>query len=385
MDEMRMVRGLYPEPAPPTAPEVARAKALLEGPPRRVPRQLRWGLGGVAVAGAAAVAVALAVGSAPAGGSAPAAGSGPAAPGPVTLDAKAAVLAAADRAAQQPTGQYWYTDQVESQSGIVRPATGAYAITGVPANEYFSWWGVKSGMGEAFYDRNLPARPVTAADAAAWRRAGSPSTFRVWAGDHYDTATTTATAWQPDHSNPHGGGISVGGMSAHDLQNLPTDPASLTTMFLSPAALRKAGTARDAGPGAKVAVVAGLLSAAPLPPQVRAGLIRALTAQPGVSAIGPATDPMGRRGIALAAADQATTVTGQWGGPAADQGTYRWREVIILDPATGALLAQEEALTTPGGPYAQRQPGFVIYYQAIRSAGWTNAKPASPRAQLPLG
>src|SRR5215469_10131512 len=62
MDEMRMVRVLYPEPAPPTAQEVAQARALLAGSPRRAPRQLqlRWGLGGAAMAGAAAVAVALA-------------------------------------------------------------------------------------------------------------------------------------------------------------------------------------------------------------------------------------------------------------------------------------------------------------------------------------
>jgi hypothetical protein len=379
MDEMRMVRGLYPEPAPPTAREVAQARALLDEPPRRAPRQLRWGLGGMAVAGAAAVAVALAAGSTPAGRS------GPTAPDPVTLDAKAAVLAAADRAAQQPSGgRYWYTDQVESQSGIVRAPTGAYAITGAPANENYSWWGVKSGMGEAFWDRTLPARPVTAADVAAWREAGSPSTFRVWAGDHYDTATTTATAWQPDGSNPHGGGGFAGGMSVHELQNLPTDPARLSEMFFSPAALAKKGIPGKA-PSYALVPVAYFLGAAPLPPRVRAGLIRAMTAQPGVSALGPVTDPLGRRGIALAAPDQAATVTGQWGTPAADEGTYRWREVVILDQATGALLAQEEVLTRPGGEYAHEKPGFVIYYTAIRSQGWTNAKPAGPPAQLPLG
>jgi hypothetical protein len=119
--------------------------------------------------------------------------------------------------------------------------------------------------------------------------------------------------------------------------------------------------------------------AEPLPPGVRAGLIQALAAQPGVHAIGAATDPLGRRGVALASDDQAATVTGDWSTPAADQGTYRWRQVIIFDRATGTVLANEEVLTTPGGQYAQEQPGFVIYYQAVRSEGWTNTKPGNPR------
>jgi hypothetical protein len=379
MDEMRMVRDLYPEPVSPTAGEVARARALLEGEPRHGPRRLMWGLGGVAVAGAAAVAVALVV-NAPAGGSAPATGNRPGQPRPATLDAKAAVLAAANRAAGQPTGDYWYTDQIDSNSGIVLAATGVYAITGIPGNESFSWWGVQAGMGEGFYDRTLAARPVTAADAAAWRRAGSPSTFSVWAGDHYDTATTTATAWQADHPDSAGGGDFAGGLTVQQLQNLPTDPAKLSEMFFSPAALGKEGLPRNATPGSALVPVAGFLGAAPLPPQVRAGLIRAMTAQPGVSALGPVTDALGRQGIALADPVQATTVSGQWGTPAADQGTYYWRDVVILDPATGALLAQEVVLTTPGGEYANEQPGFVIYYTAIRSQGWTNSKPDGPPA-----
>jgi hypothetical protein len=51
-------------------------------------------------------------------------------------------------------------------------------------------------------------------------------------------------------------------------------------------------------------------------------------------------------------------------------------------PVTGALLAQEVQLTRPGGAYAQQRPGFVIYYLAVRSAGWTNAK-LTPPAQPP--
>lgn len=369
MDDMQLVRDLYPEPAPPAAGEIAQAKALLAEPPRRVPRQLRLGLGGVAVAGtAAAVAIALTAGNAPA--TRPAA-AGPAAAGPggdpAPMTPTQAILTAADRAAEQPAGQYWYTDQIESQSAIVTPPTGAYAITGAPGTEHFSWWGAKPGTGEAFWDRTLPARPASPADEAAWRKAGSPGTFRVWAGDHYDTVSATGTTWQSDHPDPAGGGEFAGGMSLADLRKLPTDPVKLREMFFSRAAMSSAGLPADAAPSAALGSVAYFLGAAPLPPRVRAGLIRAMALEPGVTGLGAVTDPLGRSGMALAAPDQAS-------------GAYRWREVVLFDTETGALLAHEQVLTKPGGEYARQRPGFVIYYTAIGSQGWTDAKPAGPPA-----
>ncbi|HEX2315619.1 MAG TPA: hypothetical protein VHJ17_17880, partial [Thermomonospora sp.] len=67
MDEVRMVRDAYPEPAAPTAREIAQARALLDAPPRRPLPRLRWGLGSVAAAGTAAtVAIALAGANTPA-------------------------------------------------------------------------------------------------------------------------------------------------------------------------------------------------------------------------------------------------------------------------------------------------------------------------------
>jgi hypothetical protein len=384
MDEVRMVRARYPEPAPPTAQEIARAKALLNEPSRRSRPRLRWGLGGVVAAGAAtAVAVTLIGGNAPA----------PAPPGPVRLDDRGMILAAAEKAAQQPAGKYWYIDKIEGQSYVMRPKTGTYAITGAHS-ETFSWWGAEHGMGEAFYGRDLPARPPTARDASLWRRAGSPSNFRVWSGDHYYTYTTKATTWKADgRPNAAGGGEFPGGMSAGDLQNLPADPAKLAEKFLSETATRKAEglppTARPPAnlrimePGVKVMRVTSLL-AGPMPPKVRAGLMRALAAQPGIRAIGHDTDPLGRRGVALAANDHPTTVTGEFGGPEAEQGTYRSRAVVIFDEHTGALLSEQEELTEPGGPYAEMKPGFVINYWADRSAKWTDAKP-NPTAGLPFG
>jgi hypothetical protein len=112
-----------------------------------------------------------------------------------------------------------------------------------------------------------------------------------------------------------------------DLQNLPTDPAKLAEMFLSQAEMSRLAMGLPPGrqptpemarqmkslriePRAKVARGAGFLENAPIPPKVRAGLMRALATQPGVRAIGHDTDPLGRPGVALAADDPAVTVTG---------------------------------------------------------------------------
>jgi hypothetical protein len=382
MDEVQMVRDRYPEPAPPTAQEIARAKALLNELPRRSLPRLRWGLGGVVAAGTAAtVAITLVGGNAVVGGNTPA-------PPRLTvnLDDRGAILAAAEKAERQPIGNYWYIDKIEGQSYIMRPKTGTYAISGAHS-ETFSWWGVKSGMGEAFYGRDLPARPPTARDASLWRGAGSPSSFRVWSGDHYYTCTTKATKWKADgRPNASGGGEfpgAPGGMSAEDLQNLPTDPAKLAKMFLSQTGDPAGGQLQRIEPEGQVMRVASLL-AAPMPPEVRAGLMRALANQPGLRAIGRVTDPLGRRGVALATDDRAVTVTGEFGGPKAEQGTYRSRAVIIFDERTGAVLSEQEELTRPGGPYAEMKPGFVINYWTVRSAKWTDTKPKPP-AELPLG
>lgn len=387
MDEVRMVRESYPEPAPPTAREIARAKAVLNDPPRRSLPRLRWGLGGGVVAVGAAAAVALTL----AGGNTPAP---PRPPRPVRLDDKGLVLAAAEKAEQQPAGDYWHTDMVEGQSFIVRPKTGTYAITGA-LDETFGWWGARSGMGEGHYGRDLPARPSTARDAALWRKAGSPSTFRVWAGDHYDTYTTKAQKWQMDGpergTDPHGGGSFVGGegMSVEDLRKLPADPDRLAEMLLSDQAVGRraaaaAGLQTKLIPPAFKLHLAGVLTQAPVLPKVRAGLMRAAAGQPGIHAIGRHTDALDRKGVALASDDTASTWTGKF-WRTADQGTYRTRTVIIFDQHTGAMLSEQEELTKPGGPYAEMKPGFIINFTAYRSAGWTDTKPTTPPAALPFG
>lgn len=377
MDELRTIREAYGEPAPPTPGETADARALWDGkagPRARFGWPFRLGLGVVAAGAAAAVAVAVT-----------AQGSPQEPPSRVDLN-KQAVLAAAAKAELMPTGRYWYTDQIQGQSYMMRPKTGNYAIVGAHS-ETFQWAAAKQGGGEAFYGRDLPARPLTEQDEAAWRRAGSPATFRVWSNDHYYTYGQKTTEWEVDDPDPAGGGrYFVQGtgrsLTIAEIQRLPADPAALAKMFYTPDRSRKNKAVRlrdqKMTPRVKLGVTAALLENTPLPPKVRAGLMRALAAQPGVRSLGAATDPLGRRGVALAADEGPSTVNGEFGAPPEERGTYRARSELVFNPETGELLAEQLVLTEPGGAYRDRAPGFVINYWLVRDSGWTNAKPKPP-------
>ncbi|GAA2270433.1 hypothetical protein GCM10010402_28200 [Actinomadura luteofluorescens] len=373
MDELSMIREAYGEPAPPTLREMTEARArMFEEPASRRRVQVGWrfraGLGLVAAGAAVAIAVTV---------------TGSGSPAPPTVDlGKRAVLAAAERAAAQPTGRYWFSDQIQGRSFVMRPESGEYAIVGAHS-EGFQWAGARTGDGGAFYGRDLPARPLTPQDAAAWKRAGSPGTFRVWEKDHYSTYTRGTTQWKANREGAsRGGTFLVGGrtMTVAQIQGLPTDPGALAKMFFDSGG--KAGVPVPAGrpmsPSDKMLVTSDLLELSPLPPKVRAGLMRALAAQPGIRAVGRATDPLGRTGVALAAADEPVRVDAGLGAPPQEQGEYRVRSELVFDRRDGMLLAEQRVLTRPGGAYRTREPGFVIGYWAVRDSGWTDTKPKPP-------
>ncbi|MFI0448098.1 CU044_5270 family protein [Actinomadura sp. 6N118] len=416
MDETRIVREAYGQPAPPTPDEIARARALLDrgsdrldfaGPvgeatddvqvitvgPTDEPtpgrrRRFGWraqaGLGMVAAAAAAVTGIVL-LGGAPAEPD-----RGPAG-GPGAQAGRDLLLAVAARAERLPAtrGRYWYTSMVSGQSYIIRAKTGEYAIVGAHT-EYFKWLGAKKGDGTGSYGRHLPARPLTAADEAGWRRAGSPAMFRVWSNDHFQIYGRRATPWRADDPDPRGGGsFSVRGrtMTTRQVRELSPEPAKLAELLRDskpwpPPPGRRPGDGVDSA----ARHVVGLLNI-PVSPQVRAGLLRALAAQPDARVVGEKTDPLGRRGVAV------TIDTPQRkrdvplptfsNEPEAEKGDFGSRGEIIIDPQTGEVLSDQSVLTKPGGPYRMQKPGFVIDYWATRDAGWTDSQP-KPLVELPF-
>ncbi|TDC66601.1 hypothetical protein E1200_16425 [Actinomadura sp. GC306] len=384
-----MVKEAYGEPEPPTLREMteARARMFEESPPRRARRgwRLKAGFGLVAAGAAAAVAIAATGSGTPASPSAPA-----------DLG-KRAVLAAAERAEAQPTGDFWFYHGTSGRSLIVRSETGDYAIVAAP-EEGFMWIGAEPDAGPGTYNRNLPSRPLTAQDEALWKKAGSPSEFKVWDGERlftYDQGVTRWRSWDPSR---RGDGAWIGGRTFEEAERLPTDAGELADLLasgnlyfhlLSPEEKERfkkehgIPERRSMTPLDKLTVVAALLQTKPMPPAFRAGLMRALAAQPWVKAIDGVTDSLGREGVALAVGLKTTHVTAAQGAPAEERGDYDSRKEIVFDERTGEMLAVQTVLTRPGGPYRDRDPGFVLRFSLILDSGWTDTKPKPPE-ELPF-
>ncbi|GLY87755.1 CU044_5270 family protein [Actinoallomurus iriomotensis] len=337
----------------------------VESPRRRGRPVRRLAIGVVAVGAAAAVTVALTghQGGTPTPGKTP--GDGKVGGEPIML--------AADKAEAQPLGRYWTSDTVWGQSYIVSAKTGNYAITGA-GWETFEWTAVKAGGGNLFYGRDLPARPQTLEDKAAWRKAGSPSSFRVWSNDHYQTYSRAAGSWSADHPQAKPGGrfdfsgtgdnkLHADGVTFDQLRHLSTDPDQLRQNYLQ---------SRE-NPAQRLLSVSEDLMSAPVPPKLRAGIMRMLPKLPGVYSVGTVTDPLGRKGIAYAA---------DWPDSGPLYHGFGSRTEIVFNEQ-GEFLGTEDVLTKPGGEYAEQRPGFVINYHVARGSAWRDKKP-SPPTKLPF-
>lgn len=345
--------------------------------PRETARRRRRGrlilpLVAVGAAGAAAVALVVVPGTTPAG-------TGHNAPSPHALNG---ILLAAHNAETLPTGEYWFADEVMADSYVVQAKTGDYAVSAF-GSEDFRWTAAKVSGGDGGASRDLAFRPVSAADNAAWRRAGSPTTLRVRVDDHYDTLRSTPGRWKAWRSKLLGGSSDSSGgrfqlgLTVEQLEKLPTDQERLAELLFrsdkifgkrvpSSGAAGTRWTALD-----KLNLVRAMLNG-PVTPRSQAALMRVLRAQPGIREIGPVTDPLGRKGVALAAEFPAE-IRGS-----SEKMPYGSRLQLVFDLKTGKYLGDQQVLTRPGGEYASLKPGFVIRYDVRRGSGWTNEKPTPP-------
>ena len=142
--------------------------------------------------------------------------------------------------------------------------------------------------------------------------------------------------------------------------DLPTDPARLEQFIVRHF---------EGGPEDVAATFdfAGTFLQAGAPPQVRAALYRLIQGLPGIEALGPMTDRLGRHGTGVGFTQ------------------YGVRDVLIFDPATTAVLEREGIAVDPAKidmppGQARFSAGEVINYTVYEASGVVNSIGAVPSA-----
>jgi hypothetical protein len=225
-------------------------------------------------------------------------------------------------------GRYFAVRSTETQewSVGVRPGTRSLMVTGLDAE----------------------TEPRTAADEERWRAAGSPrqvvSPARTDGGVRtaFTIGTGRPTVMRTDNDNKIYA-LGPDSVSYQDLRQLPTDRAQLRRQF-ERLYERDGGAEHSGDRTAWMLRQAANLITMPVKPGTRAAAYRLLADLPGIRVQGSATDPLGREGIGIALPDKAETPLGSV------------EQRLVVDPSTGALLAEVSVLAEPS--VTARQAGL---------------------------
>jgi hypothetical protein len=292
---------------------------------------------------------------------------------PRPLSPRGLMLAAASQAERQQQGRYWYTHQRTAFAALALGRTGGYVVE--ERSEFFEWTGRTRGDGESFYGRDFAGRPQTRADAAAWRAAGSPSSWTIGSSGVSRTVRTKSAAWEVDHPDDQGGGTfsipGVGQFSYQELQEFPTEPGELREILCEGSVKLAAGLSGAPkhcdGPRNVLDGVFSVLANTPVPPKVRAGLMRLITDYPGMQQLGTVTDPLGRTAVGLAAPFESA------------DGRGSIRREVLFDQRTGMVLGSRDIQLEPGPDSQKWQvPGRMLDSRLVVDAGWSDAEPTLP-------
>ncbi|MEU8119862.1 CU044_5270 family protein [Spirillospora sp. NPDC049024] len=319
--------------------------------PRRARRLPRRPVLGALLAGGVAAAVGITLlGGDPGGG-----------PQDVT-SARTVLLSAAEKAQRQPetTGRYWHT-VTSSKNLLGSLSTG---VDGPPRfrmyererSEYWASPNPKEKDWSATTD--LGMEPVAKDDEDAWKRLKCPDFLAPAPGDG-----DCVTMLKPGPREIESGRLNHSFVNLDDknitfqqMAGLPADPVRLREA-LNRLLGHEAGDQQVFGLGTQ------LVSGAPVSPKVRAAAFRMMAGLPSVRTLGELTDPLGRRGtaIALKVSRDAEAV----------------EQRLIIDAATGrALTSYSVALNNGDGLHGTGiRTGEIQTSSSLIEAGWTNSHP----------
>ena len=263
---------------------------------------------------------------------------GPATPAQPATAREVLLVAAEQSAHAAGSGRYWRTEAEQGVRLEVGPAARPYAILRKVSLE--RWLPTGGDSAAVVAGRTLGARPIGAADDAAWKADGSPRQWRQG-----DVVITMAGGPRGVKTAPVGAvGLWLAGapVTMKQLAALPTDPAALRTWLLA-----RVDTVAE-GPADYLLFVAGqaLVTELPVSPAVRAAAYRMLADLPEVRLLGAVRDQHGRAGLAVGYLRNGSETR------------------LIVDPNDGQALAQESW-----------HGGTLLSYQVFQSAGYTNEAP----------
>ena len=359
---------------PPPGPDDAQAVAAITAEERPAvlhaePRARRTPVKALTSVGAAAAVVAVVVtaGAIASRDTSPDPGEGAgttSAPRAAPGDAGRLLLAAAERNDTAASGGGRYLT-MQTEYGVAVPvsaAGGSYTMIEKSLDQY---WLARPGAGRSWVIvQSLGATPATAADEAAWQRAGSPAVVKVTEPKPYELRTTPGKVQGNPVNRDNLFAIGNRNMSQKQLDALPTGPAALRKMLI--------GTF-DGGGGDMptdrdqwlLGVTASLVVGLPVSNPVRAAAYRLLAELPGVRELGTVRDVRGRAGQAVAFVQDSP-----------ERGSFEVR--LIIDTDTGRALAQERRAVRPRGRSSWIAPGTLVGYEAVLVSESTDDSPPKP-------
>ena len=289
------------------------------------------------------------------------------------------------------SGKYWRLQEV---TGVTWPAGTPAHPYDISVSESFDQWNPRSpGVKNWDIFKERGAVPATPADAAAWRAAGSPTSWRSGAegGFHdgwWNGVLSTSTTHSLQGADWQRGNGIVGyvegdeaGLTASQFAAVPTTQSGVLAFLLS-YYKRFAGCQGCSSKDSFLWLEGMALLQDPVSAPVRAAAFKVMASLPGVRSIGTVTDPLGRHGYGLLPGSLGDTVV------------PGMQNLVVIDPSTGSLLATEDIGPMPANVHCHTQrsrgdcvgPDFtgrsyqdqVDEYTALESAGWTDASPALP-------
>ncbi|GAA5021430.1 CU044_5270 family protein [Streptomyces siamensis] len=336
-------------------------------PVRLRPRLLP--LGAVATIAASAVVLSVLVGQGTGDTTSTPAATRPPSSTPATLNDRMELLGVAQAAETAAAdGTYWQVTTRSENVDVVGERGRRYTLRSTSTEKWSV--GVRSGT-QSLMVSGLDARtaPRTAADMARWRDAGSPHQVEGQVkADSRLKVRFTVGAGRPMvmHTNMGNKIYALGpnNVSYHDLRALPTDTGTLRQELLR---LYRQDGGADGRTAWMLRQIANLITM-PVKPGTRAAAYRVLADLPDIRVEGPATDPLGRSGMAIILPVRATTVLG-----AVEQR-------LVVDPATGALLSDQSVLVEPSAVArdAGLKPGATVHYEATTQMEWAHRQITVP-------